>query len=165
MYWKVKCVIFSFNNRAVSLSLRLKCLLLMEVWLSLLSLAHHKEKVRLKPYNCKVTTHINRRDKSICGYLSSHNLISCQSDSFVVAISVIYSKAVYEMVKSLYFKSVADKVTQSNSTVLAHQWINQMIRWKYPFQRILQNIALMCSLLFALLRFLYFQPKINHKTA
>lgn len=35
----------SVNNRALYVSFRLKCFLLMEVWLNLLSLAHHKEKV------------------------------------------------------------------------------------------------------------------------
>lgn len=40
----------SVNNWAVSLALRLKCLQLMEVWLSLPSLARHKEKVRLKGF-------------------------------------------------------------------------------------------------------------------
>lgn len=45
----MKCVISSVNNRAVSLPLRLKCLL-MEVWLSLPSLAPHKEKVRQKGF-------------------------------------------------------------------------------------------------------------------
>lgn len=48
LYQRPVCHFNNLNNKDLSVPLRLKYLLLMEVWLSPPNLAHHKGKVKLK---------------------------------------------------------------------------------------------------------------------